>query len=418
MVIGQTCSPRLLGSQVSTDYIRTLLFIISEASFSPYPTLIMAVCSTSWSEFLPELLDAVFYSLNDARDILNCATVCSSWRDSSSAVYSRKFVPFLFVSHVSSDEQILLSDQFRVLSPGNLGFSANKQTWVCGGGTQGFLLTVNVSFPFEVHLKNPFTNSVTSLPPLISFEDVQRLLQSQAIFPDSEALKNFVKKAVSSTSLLDSDWVVLVIYNTDRKLAFCRRGDKQWTDLESDHVSSAVDDIVFCNGVFFAIDRIGEVYHCELSPNNPNPKAIPLCRASPFRNDPCKKYFAEDYHKLWVVLHKLELNDDCDFTTYFEIYEFNCETNEWTKVISLRGKALFLSPQGRCIAVLAGESRSKGFIKDDSVYFIDGDDPGRGLGPQSLRVYEWESRQIRKIYQPRSWNCHMFWVTLTDVLQW
>ncbi|AED96592.1 F-box SKIP23-like protein (DUF295) [Arabidopsis thaliana] len=360
----------------------------------------MALPSSSWSEFLPELLNTVFHNLNDARDILNCATVCSSWKDSSSAVYySRTFSPFLFISHLSSNEEIRFSDQFRVLSPGKLGFSGNQQAWVCGS-TLGFLLT------------KPVTKSVTSLPPLISFEDVQRLLQSQAIIPDSEALKNFIKKAVSSTSLLDDEWVVLVIYNTDRKLAFCRRGDKQWTDLES--VASSVDDIVFCNGVFFAIDRLGEIYHCELSANNP--KATPLCSTSPFRYDSCKKYLAEsDYDELWVVLKKLELNDDCDFETSFEIYEFNRETNEWTKVMSLRGKALFLSPQGRCIAVLAGE---RGFFKDNSVYFIDGDDPSvGGSGPQNLSVFEWESKQIMKIYQPRSWNCQMFWVTPTDVPQ-
>ncbi|BAB08584.1 unnamed protein product [Arabidopsis thaliana] len=340
----------------------------------------MALPSSSWSEFLPELLNTVFHNLNDARDILNCATVCSSWKDSSSAVYySRTFSPFLFISHLSSNEEIRFSDQFRVLSPGKLGFSGNQQAWVCGS-TLGFLLT--------------------------------RLLQSQAIIPDSEALKNFIKKAVSSTSLLDDEWVVLVIYNTDRKLAFCRRGDKQWTDLES--VASSVDDIVFCNGVFFAIDRLGEIYHCELSANNP--KATPLCSTSPFRYDSCKKYLAEsDYDELWVVLKKLELNDDCDFETSFEIYEFNRETNEWTKVMSLRGKALFLSPQGRCIAVLAGE---RGFFKDNSVYFIDGDDPSvGGSGPQNLSVFEWESKQIMKIYQPRSWNCQMFWVTPTDVPQ-
>ncbi|EOA12686.1 hypothetical protein CARUB_v10027916mg [Capsella rubella] len=375
----------------------------------------MAVSSLSWSEFLPELLDVVFHSLNYARDFQNCGNVCSSWRDSSSAAYSRKFASFLFVSHVSSDEEILFSDQFGVLSPEYLGFSGNKQTWVCGG-MQGLMLTVNASFPFEVHLRNPFTINVTSLPPLISFEDVQMLLQSQTICQDSEALKYFVKKAVSSTTLFDADWAVLVIYNNDRKLAFCRRGDKQWTDLES--VASSVDDIVFCNGVFFAIDRFGEIYHCELSPNNPNPKAIPLCSTSPFRYDSCKKYFAESgYNGLWVVLKKLELNDDSDFTTYFEIYEFTSKTNEWTKVTSLRGRALFLSTQGRCIAVLAGKSGCREFIKDNSVYFIDGDDPTRGLGPQNLSVFDWESKQIMKIYQPRSWNCQMFWVTPTDILQ-
>ncbi|CAF1698972.1 unnamed protein product [Brassica oleracea var. botrytis] len=366
----------------------------------------MAVFSSScWSDLLPELIEAVFHSLNDARDILNCATVCSSWRYSSSAVYSRKFVPFLFVSHPSSvDEEAQCSDGFRIISPEKMVFSGNDQRWICGS-TGGYLLTVNVSFPFEVNLQNPFTKTVVPLPPLASFEDVQRLLQFQAISQHSGTLtliKNFVKKAVSSPSLLDPDWVVLIIYDTDGgKLAFCRRGDKQWTDLESDHV----DDIVFCSGVFFAMDRVGGIYQCELSPNDP--KAIPLCSASPSRYDPCKKYFAEsDYGNLWVVLQKLDVSDDYDFTTYFEIYEFNSETKEWTMVRSLRGRALFLSPQGRCVAVSADETGSGGFIKDNSIYFIDG----------SLSVFEWESKQIKKLYESRFCN-GMFWVTPADVLQ-
>ncbi|CAN6806863.1 unnamed protein product [Brassica oleracea] len=366
----------------------------------------MAVFSSScWSDLLPELIEAVFHSLNDARDILNCATVCSSWRYSSSAVYSRKFVPFLFVSHPSSVvEESQCSDGFRIISPEKMVFSGNDQRWICGS-TGGYLLTVNVSFPFEVNLQNPFTKTVVPLPPLASFEDVQRLLQFQAISQHSGTLtliKKFVKKAVSSPSLLDPDWVVVIIYDTDGgKLAFCRRGDKQWTGLESDHV----DDIVFCSGVFFAMDRTGRIYQCELSPNNP--KAIPLCSASPFRCDPCKKYFAEsDYGKLWVILQKLDVSDDYDFTTYFEIYELNSDTKEWTNVRSLRGRALFLSPQGRCIAVSAGETGSRGFINDNSVYFIDG----------SLSVFEWESKQIKKLYESRFCNS-MFWVTPADVFQ-
>ncbi|CAH8363447.1 unnamed protein product [Eruca vesicaria subsp. sativa] len=363
---------------------------------------LLSYSSSSWSDLLPELIEAVFHSLTDAKDILSCATVCSSWRYSSSAVYSRKFVPFLFVSH-PSDEEAHCSDGFRILSPENIIFSGNDQKWICGG-TRGCLLTVNVSFPFEVKLQNPFTKTVVSMPPLASFEDIQRLLQFQAISQHSGALtliKNFIKKAVSSTSLLDPDWVVLVIYNTEGgKLAFCRRGDKQWTGLESDHV----DDIVFCSGVFFSMDRVGRIYQCELSPNNP--KAIPLCSASPFQYDPCKKYFAEsDSSKLWVVLQKLDVSDDdYDFTTYFEIYEFNSEAKEWTMVRSLRGKALFLSSQGRCVAVSAGETGSGGFIKDNSVYFIDG----------SLSVFEWESKQIKKVYESRFCNS-MFWVTPADV---
>ncbi|XP_013685762.2 putative F-box protein At5g55150 [Brassica napus] len=282
-------------------------------------------------------------------------------------------------------------------------FSGNDdQRWICGN-TRGYLLTVNVSFQFEVSLQNPFTNTVVSLPPLTSFEDVQRLIQFQATSQHSGALtliKEFVKKVASSKSLLDSDCVVLIIYNTDGgKLAFCRRVDKQWTELESDHI----DDIVFCNGVFLAMDRTGGIYQCELDPNNP--MAVPLCTASPFRYDPCKKCFAEsDHGKLWVVLQKLDVSDEFDFTTYFEIYEFNSEKKEWTVVRSLRGKALFLSPQGRCLSVLAGETGTGGFIKDNSIYFIDG----------SLTVFEWESKQSKK----QSGFCNlMFWVTPEDVLQ-
>ncbi|XP_056858640.1 putative F-box protein At5g55150 isoform X2 [Raphanus sativus] len=347
--------------------------------------------SSSWSDLLPELMDTVFHSLNDARDILSCATVCSSWRYSSSAVYSSKFVPLLFVSHPSSaaDKETQFSDHFRVLSLDNLVFSGNDQRWICGS-TGGCLLTLNVSFHFE------------------------RLLQFQAISPHSGALtliKEFVKKAVASKSLLDSDWVVLIIYSTDGgKLGFCRRGDKQWTGLESaDHI----DDIVFCNGVFLAMDRTGVIYQCELNPNDP--KAVPLCTASPFRYDPCKKYFAEsDNGKLWVVLQKLDVSEDFDFTTYFEIYEFNSETKEWTTVRSLRGKALFLSPQGRCVAVLAGEAGTGGFVKDDSIYFIDG---SPSLGPLNLSVFEWESKQVKKLLHQSRYCSLMFWVTPADVLQ-
>ncbi|KAF8095247.1 hypothetical protein N665_0338s0004 [Sinapis alba] len=160
------------------------------------------------------------------------------------------------------------------------------------------------------------------------------------------------------------------------------------------------------------MNRTGVIYQCELNPNNP--KAVPLCTASPFRYEPCKKYFAEsDYGELWVVLQKLDVSVDFDFTRYFEIYEFSTETKEWTRVRSLRGKALFLNSQSRCVAVLAGETGTGGFIKDDSIYFIDGSSRS---GPLNLSVFEWESKQTKKLHQSRFCNL-MFWITPADVLQ-
>ncbi|XP_010545865.1 PREDICTED: putative F-box protein At5g55150 [Tarenaya hassleriana] len=425
----------------------------------PAVTMVESSSSLSlWSDLPPELLDSVFGGLCNLKDILRSSSVCSSWHYSASLVYHRKFVPSLAVFNGPTDKKFrilnLLKDPTHEESDrSESDFRVDSDIWFCGC-TRGFLLAIGVSFPYQVHLINPYTKAISSLPSLSPLEDVQQLLQFQEISrvsgilksfvkkavssaipsnPDSISslpslspledvqqllqfqeisrvsgiLKSFVKKAVSSAIPSNPDCIVMIIYSFDRKLALCRRRDKNWTDFESVPGISSIDDIVFYNGIFLAIDKIGEIYSCELSLDDA-PKAVPMGRAAPFKYEPCKKYFAESVSgELFLALKKLEYSDEGDSTTCFVIYELDSDTGEWREVRSLKGKALFLSSRGLSMAVSAGNPGSSGgFVEENSVYFTD------GLGmSDSVGVFEWESKQIKKLYQPSSWNSQLFWIT-------
>lgn len=78
----------------------------------------------------------------------------------------------------------------------------------------------------------------------------------------------FKKRVLSSSPLGPNGFTALAILNQTGDLAFCRNGDRSWTFI--DGARSYSEDVVFRDGLFFAVNKYGGVAVCDLGGGSPS----------------------------------------------------------------------------------------------------------------------------------------------------
>ncbi|XP_043713803.1 F-box protein SKIP23 [Telopea speciosissima] len=339
--------------------------------------------AADWCQLQLDLLGMIAQKLNIYIDYLRFRAVCVNWR---SGVPKRpphlpSQLPWLMLHNKRG------SETFR----GFFSLSEDKIHWLelpeashykrfCGS-SQGWLVVVGET-PV-ITLLNPLTRVKIYLPPLSTFPNVldfnisqvgrEYLLETSSKLPYTRNIREmrdmFMKKVIVSSNLGNSseaDYVILAILNETGELAFCRRGDEEWSLITE--AGSYSEDVICYKGSFHAVDKFGNITICDFGDNSP---VVTVIETTPSLFGEIL-YLVELSGELFLVTRFLDLNPcfDPDLvykTMRFEVSKFDSSGSMWTKVENLVDYALFLG-KNSSLSVLASDFSG---CRGNCIYFTD-----------------------------------------------
>ncbi|MCD7452862.1 hypothetical protein HAX54_018415 [Datura stramonium] len=273
----------------------------------------MAQEMPDWSELHHDLLVLIRRRLNLIEDYLNFSIVCKSWH---SVATKNNFtsdlprIPWLMLAEEEEEEDKSLRKFFSLYN----GMILNKRIPKAMGKrcmeSLGWLITVGKD-EGEINLLHPFSGVEIELPHQNTTEDYEE--------HGEECLFTYVRKAVLSASPSHtSDFVLMVIEGNIRFLSFWRPGDLRWNRVHWDasHHSPFVD-VVYFNGLFYAVNFSGEVVVCDVGGPESRKRShvlvqLPFCR----RDGMGHLYILESLGSLFVVardgVQNSWVKDDCE----------------------------------------------------------------------------------------------------------
>ncbi|OVA10866.1 Protein of unknown function DUF295 [Macleaya cordata] len=210
-----------------------------------------------WSQLQSELIEMIASKITTYVDYIRFRAVCVKWRSTLSPIphHLPCQFPWLMLPHNSNSSN----------RRGFFSLSENKVHWLnlpetcrgscCCGSSQGWVVLLIQHSPI-ILLFNPLTRIQFQLPPFRRNRNDTRLL--------------FIKKVVlsSSPASLSSDYIIVVILNGTRELAFCKKGGEAWTMIRNAY--SYCEDVIYYKGLFYAVDEKGSLAICDVSGASPS----------------------------------------------------------------------------------------------------------------------------------------------------
>ncbi|KAJ3706862.1 hypothetical protein LUZ61_010567 [Rhynchospora tenuis] len=229
----------------------------------------------NWSLLPPELLEAIAEKVTSLGDYIRFRAVCHPWR-SASSLRPRHLpiqLPWLMLPYRLDglDDYIRLFYDLSTSKIHRLHLPETRGAKVCGS-SHGWLI---LHKGMVTSLFNPITRATISLPPYTAIPSHLGIapydsLNGVPFFENWDANKsavsphvNFhVKKAILTSSPLDTNCLVFVHTSGFWEFAFCKIGDERWTVIEfEDRRPSEEDfwDFSYCNGYLYAVHPFGNV---------------------------------------------------------------------------------------------------------------------------------------------------------------
>lgn len=156
---------------------------------------------------------------------------------------------------------------------------------------------------------------------------------------------SFVKKVVLSCSPLEANgFIALAILNQTGDLAFCKNGDQSWTII--DDALSYSEDVVYVDGLFYAVNKYGGVAVCDVGGQSPGVSII----ETPRQMGADMQYLVNSGDDLFLIPRYLDvdydsMDDEANVfyrTVGFDVLKMDWRGPRWEKVSSLGGRTLFI----------------------------------------------------------------------------
>ncbi|KAH9602582.1 hypothetical protein KSS87_017645 [Heliosperma pusillum] len=350
-------------------------------------------------------------------DLICFGSVCTRWR----SVCKRRLEEMNIQANMVFKRRLpmlLIPTSDRPESPRNLYSLPDGQIYDlrlpvpyntrCIGSCHGWLIFID-PISFMLTLFNPFyfgnEKGTIKLPPFSAAMDFSQSERSCDVFSEY-----YICKAVLSSDPVSSpSYAVMLIYGKYRDLAYYKSGDESWTCLDG---NGLIYDLIYSDGHFTAIDLCGELFVCDLVPNDPQLLSISAPLYGPTDSVP-RRYIVEanDGITLLQVVKSFEFlpisnGGIVSRTIGFSVYKLGREREmfDWLELSSIGDAALFVGDSYSCCVKA---SAFPGIIPN-SIYFTD---DYRGFSaaycknlqfkrPIDAGVYLIRERSVRRHYDP------------------
>ncbi|KAF5205418.1 ascorbic acid mannose pathway regulator [Thalictrum thalictroides] len=354
------------------------------------------VTRRNWSQLPQELQELIIRKLSTFEDYLSFVGVCQSWRSNLVSrhhyTFFQKTLPWLMLPEPQvEDDGITYEEDDLVIDEDDhnetrsfFSLSRNKVYHFdlpqavgchCWGSPYGWLVTCSDG---NMSILNPLSNVCVALPPLSSLRNYSSSHSVRKVVLAISPASN-----TSSATPLVNQFVALVMFSGDKKLAFARPGDRAWTTVNSS--SALYEDTVHINDQFYAIDVEGVVCRFDIS-TTPNQVSLHFaCLPGEIdMEEGCRFYLVEMLGELHMVarffylqgryLEYYHLEHARPFeehhhaqTSSFQVFKLDLCTKEWKEVHTLGDYAFFL---GNNTSFSLRVSEYPG-CQSDAIYFTD-----------------------------------------------
>ncbi|XP_021726828.1 F-box protein At2g26160-like [Chenopodium quinoa] len=340
-------------------------------------------------------------------DIISFGCVCSSWYSVSKRKlkllnitpkmsFSRR-APMLLIPTDDSNENSrnlysLPKGEFYDLK---LSVPVNSR---CIGSSYGWLIYID-SLSFVITLYNPFYfgfNKGTIKLPAGKINDRKKAIIQRDFYTDL-----YISKAVLSADPSScADFIVMVIHNERKSLAYYKAGDATWTYVHDHPNGSTFYDIMYYLGRYFvALNYRGEAYICNVNSNSRICQVMTEAVVGPLAES-TRRYIVElddGFTILQAVrmVQTLTNPDGMPFvdTICFLIYQL-ANHSDWIMIKNIGDGALFLGDDSSFYVKAADFPE----VTPNSIYFTDDYPDGSTM---NRRLYQYRGHEDSGIYVMR-----------------
>ncbi|KAJ1703023.1 hypothetical protein LUZ63_002802 [Rhynchospora breviuscula] len=314
-----------------------------------------------WCLLPPELLQCIAEKVTSLGDYIRFRAVCHPWRSASSP--RRRHLPiqlpWLMLPYKLDglDNSIRLFYDLSASKIHRLDLPETHGAEICGS-SHGWLILHNGQV---TSLFNPITRDMISLPPytvppshlgLAPYDSLDDVSFFETWDPNESPMDYvetlIVKKAILTSSPLDTSCMVFVHTSSLWELAFCKIGDERWTVIEFQAnlpMEYDICDFSYSNGFLYTINPYGSVTMYNLI----NPSRMLFLSIFGLE----RKHLVDQVDgDVLLILYGIRRNYDGVFEREIEYRVFRLSNDgapDWVEATDVGQNVLFLS--GGCHAL-------------------------------------------------------------------
>ncbi|KAK9742233.1 hypothetical protein RND81_03G157500 [Saponaria officinalis] len=372
--------------------------------------------AVDWSSLPLDLICTIALNLETLEDFIYFSVVCRSWNHSSSLIKHQwrdsPVVPWLLLAENANEDSKSSREIFNLENNKCYRFNLPEMVEArCWGSTYGWVVIVDRDV--NVQLFNPITKAHICFPSMRHLHPQPENMNDERYisFFLSFLLRKFIVVKISP-----DEFVIMVLYDSRKHLAFARHGDRSWTKVVSPKITDArMADFAIVNDNVFALYNDGALVYWnikELIGGCGLVKPIDYVPSHPpeifdeLKKRVNKIYLVKSGSQLLMVLRYKQVVPNTERTYYdyetfaFDVYRLNSKDRKWEDVDEDFGDVALIVGNNSSMSIPITSSKS---MHPRCIYFTDDESTMWGSSKEKsghdMGVCDVDSQEIWKFYE-------------------